>query len=64
MLAHLPQAGLPLPAQVSGLFMQSFHLLGMRPSSLLQLGPKVPQLRHQGVHSALGQMCSSDVVLK
>ena len=52
--AHLTQAGLPLPAQVSGLFLQPLHLLRMGRGSLLKLGPQVPQLGRQGIHSALG----------
>lgn len=51
--AHLPHAGLPLPAQVPRPFLQLFHRLGMGGSGFLQLGPEVSKFRCQGVQCVL-----------
>lgn len=58
--AHLPQAGLPLPAQVPGLLLQPLHFLGVDSSGLLKLGPEVSKFGRQGIHGALGQMGPSE----
>lgn len=61
--AHLPHAGLPLPAQAPRLLLEFFHLLGMGCSGFLQLGLEVSKFRCQGVHCVLKWPGSSHLVL-